>query len=197
MAEPTRRMFVIGAAGLASMCAVGGIGTALSGKGDILRPPGGQDSARFAALCIKCDRCRSACPEGCITVATLENGILNARTPRMDFHKGFCTFCSKCADVCSTGAISAGFDLNVQKIGCAVIDQDQCLAYNGGGCRKCADACTYGAISWTGSHPVVDASLCNGCGICENACPSNSLRSFSGSRDTRGINIVPLSEVQA
>lgn len=92
MAEPTRRAFVIGAVGLASLCAVGGVGTALNGKGGILRPPGGQDAARFSALCIKCDRCRSACPESCITMATLENGILNARTPRLDFHKGTARF---------------------------------------------------------------------------------------------------------
>lgn len=153
MAEPTRRAFVIGAVGLASLCAVGGVGTALNGKGGILRPPGGQDAARFSALCIKCDRCRSACPESCITMATLENGILNARTPRLDFHKGYCTFCGRCADVCATGAVCAGFDASVQKIGCAVIDQDKCLAFNGGGCQKCVDACTYGAVSWNGSYP--------------------------------------------
>ncbi len=185
----TRRGFLLGATGVVGLVALGGVGRALCGGGELLRPPGGQSRADFEALCIKCDRCRSICPQDCITTATLEDGLINARTPRMDYIKGYCTFCGRCADVCPTGAIAQGFDEGTQRVGIAVIDEDQCLAFNGGGCQKCVEACSYGAVSLDGFVPVVDSSMCNGCGICENVCPSGSLRSFSGSRNERGINV--------
>ena len=171
------------------MCAVVGVGVAFTGESQLLRPPGGQDEDRFESLCLKCDRCRSVCPCSCLTIATLENGVINARTPRIDFHKGYCNFCGKCADVCPTGAILPGFDPDGDKIGIAVVDHDECLAFRGGGCERCVDACPYDAIDFSASYPVVDASRCNGCGQCEYVCPSNVLRSFSGSRSTRGINV--------
>ena len=193
----TRRDLIAGAVGIAGLFAVGGVGVAFAGDGTLLRPPGAQDEERFRKLCIKCDRCRSACPQNCITIATVENGFVNARTPRLDFHKGICDFCDKCANVCPTGAILSGFDETTQKIGLAVLDADECLALNGGGCRRCVDSCPYEALEWTGSAPRVIADACNGCGICENVCPSGSLRSFSGSRALRGINVVVEGEVKA
>ena len=59
----SRRGFVAGGCAFASMFAVGGAAYALSGD-DLkpLRPPGAQDAAHFAATCLKCNRCESACP---------------------------------------------------------------------------------------------------------------------------------------
>ena len=180
------------------MVALGGVGKALAGEEELLRPPGAQDEARFLKLCLKCDRCRSVCPQTCITIATLEQGLVNARTPRMDFHKGICDFCGKCAEVCPTGAILPGFDETAERIGIAVIDRDECLAFSGsGGCRKCIDECPYEAIMLDGTVPRVIAGACNGCGICEYACPSGSLRAFTGDRKRRGINVVAQNEVTA
>jgi len=193
----TRRELIVGAMGLAGMFCVGGAGVALAGEQTLLRPPGGQDEATFRKLCLKCDRCRSACPRGCITITTIENGLLNARTPRLDFHKGSCDFCGICSAVCPTGAIAAGFDAETQKVGIAVLDENECLALNGGGCQRCIDACPYGALEWTGSAPRVVVDACNGCGACENVCPSGSLRSFSGARTQRGINVVAESGAQS
>lgn len=199
MSPVVSRRTAIGAAlGVVGMAAVGGVGVALAGQDELLRPPGAQDETRFLKLCLKCDRCRSVCPQTCITISTLEQGLINARTPRLDFHKGYCDFCGKCADVCPTGAILPGFDEAVDRVGVAVIDEDECLAFSGsGGCRKCIEECPYEAIVAVAGVPRVIADSCNGCGICEHACPSGSLRAFSGDRKRRGINVVCGSEVQA
>ena len=104
----SRRGFVAGGCAFASMFAVGGAAYALSGDDpEPLRPPGAQDAAHFAATCLKCNRCESACPQQCLRTGVLEDGILNWRTPIMDFHRGACTFCGACEDVCPAGSIAA------------------------------------------------------------------------------------------
>ena len=192
---PSRRMFVAGALSVASLFALGGAGKALAGQQVPMRPPGAQDEARLWGACIKCDRCRSVCPEGVIDVAHLEDGLVNARTPVMDFKKGYCTFCDgayKCAEVCPTEAIRFGFDPACDKIGMAVVDSEECLLYRSGSGRcskECIDACAYEALSIDDSgHLRVDVDACNGCGACEHACPSSSYGSYTGS-SRRGINI--------
>lgn len=185
----SRRTAVAGLGGVAALFALGGAGTALAGEGALLRPPGGQDEARFIGACLKCDKCRSICPEGCLTTCVLEDGLVNYRTPRADFRKGACTFCGECAAVCPTGALGP-FDPAVDRIGVAVVDRGECIAWQKGGCRVCADACAYGAIALDAQGcPVVDEAACNGCGRCEQACPSASWRAYSGARN-RGINVV-------
>ena len=184
----SRRAFALGAAGVAGLCAVGGVGVALAGDGSLLRPPGGQDEAAFIARCLKCDKCRSICPENCLTVCVLENGLVNYRTPRIDFRKGYCTFCNECIEVCPTQAL-VPFDPSTEKIGVAVVDVNECIAYQGSGCHICVDACEYEAIELNDSgKPVVHAELCNGCGKCELVCPSATYRAYTGSH-ARGINV--------
>jgi len=184
----SRRAFALGAVGFAGLFAVGGAGVAFNGERALLRPPGAQDEDAFLANCLKCDKCRSICPQDCISVGVLEDGIVNFRTPKMDFRKGYCTFCDKCTQVCPTKAVLP-FDENVEKIGVAVIDASQCIAYEKNGCQKCVDACAYDAVHLDDAgRPVVDAGVCNGCGQCEYVCPSSSFRSYSGSKN-RGINV--------
>ena len=188
MAEISRRSFVYGAGSLVGLFAVGGVAVAAPKDEGLLRPPGGQDESAFLAACLRCDKCRSICPENCISICTLEDGFLNYRTPRIDFHKGQCTFCDECINVCPTKAFSA-FNEETDKIGVAVVDTEQCIAYHLGGCQVCADNCIYGAITMSDTgKPIVDESLCNGCGRCEYACPSASLGTYQGSK-TRGINV--------
>lgn len=182
----TRRDFIGGVASAAALCGVGGVTVAFKGNESLLRPPGGQDESDFIGKCIKCDRCRSVCPQDCIGLATIEDGLLKARSPRMDFHKGVCTFCDRCIEVCPTGALQP-FNPDVERIGLAELNRDRCVAWrNPGSCKKCVDACTYGAISMSDGIPVVDEGLCNGCGRCEHACPALVLLSLSEGQD-RGI----------
>lgn len=184
----TRRAFAWGLGGIVGLVAVGGLGKATLGSDSLLRPPGGQDEAGFLAGCLRCDKCRSICPQNCIVDAALEDGFVSYRTPKIDFHRGYCTFCDECIDVCPTKAL-ASFDEASEKIGIATIDADECIAYKRGGCRACVDACEYGAISLDGSNrPVVDGGKCNGCGKCEYVCPSASYGSYSGT-GLRGVNV--------
>ena len=177
----SRRSLVAGSALVAASFAVGSAASALDGGATCLRPPSAEDEERFRSLCLKCDRCRSACPQGCVRTGTLEDGLLNWRTPVMDFHRGLCDFCGRCEQTCPTGAIR-DVDAKANRIGLAVIDPQRCIAWISGSCRVCVDACPYEALSADASgRPIVDSTRCNGCGICE-------YRSFAGGTQ-RGINV--------
>ena len=139
----SRRAFVGYAGATVALTALGGVGKLAANDETLLRPPGSQDIDHFFATCIKCDRCRSICPEGIIETSTLFEGILSARTPKLNFHRhrpddqktkmrGYCTFCDKCMQVCPTGAVRP-FDEKVEKIGVAIIQPKRCLAYTTGG----------------------------------------------------------------
>lgn len=183
-----RRTFLYGAVGALSVFVIGGASRTLAADSEpLLRPPGAEDEASFLALCIKCDKCRSACPQGCIRPAALEDGILNARTPRLNFELGACDFCGKCVDVCPTGALGS-LDAAQAKLGVARLEASECAS-----CKKCAEACPYGAIQWDEQSglPIIDAVQCNGCGKCEFVCPSASFGYYTGSKQ-RAIHVEPI-----
>jgi ferredoxin-type protein NapG len=184
----SRRGLVGGVVGAAALVAIGGTAKAFAGEDEFLRPPGGQNEARFLATCIRCDRCRSACPLDAVTVAN-EESFINSRTPKLTFRKGYCNFCNLCIENCPTQALEP-FNPDTDWIGPAVIEPQLCIAFaKAGGCRICVDACPYDAITLNGAQePVIDLVKCNGCGYCEYICPSNTFRSFKGS-NKRGVNI--------
>lgn len=184
------RRQLLGATAVCAVAAtVGGAGVALAGEREFLRPPGGQDEANLAAACLKCDRCRSVCPTGAVAFASVQDGLLQARTPVLNFHRGYCDFCNKCIEACPTGALRS-FDPTVEKIGIAVVQQDRCLSFNRS-CTVCEDSCAFGALAFEGGHPVVDAALCNGCGQCEFECTALVYGAFSGG-NRRGIVVEPM-----
>lgn len=198
----SRRTLITGGAGIAVLLALGGASRAFAAGDDLLHPPGGQNYRLFAGACIHCDRCRSACPQGAIGVVHLEESLVLARSPKMNFRLGYCDYCEgregyRCVESCPTGALTAGFDPAVDKIGLAAVDTSECLLYRTGGAscsRECISACRYDAVSVLDSGALsVDAALCNGCGACEYRCPSTTFASYTGS-NRRGINVEPYHE---
>lgn len=186
----TRRDFIGVAAATAVLGGTGGLTFLMGNNQLMLRPPGGQNENRLNGLCVKCDRCRSVCPLECISVAHVEDGLLQARTPKLDFHRGYCDFCNRCIEVCPTQALQP-FDPSVQKIGVAEVRPERCIAWtNPGSCVKCEEVCRFDAIHFVDGLPVVDAEACNGCGECEFHCPALVYTSLS-SGETRGITVVP------
>lgn len=189
--QSTRREFVAGACLLAGTLAIGGVSKAFgSSSTGLLRPPGGQDEDAFLAACLRCDRCRTACPRGVIKLAVVTDGFLEARTPVLDFHAGLCDFCDECIDVCPTGALTS-FDPATDRIGVAQVDPGLCFAYTRGWCDLCKNSCAYGALSFDEfNRPVIDESLCNGCGACVDACQINVFASYSGTGE-RAVEVRP------
>lgn len=187
---PRRSFLGLCAAGAGTL-AFGGASRAFGGSATLVRPPVVTDEDDFTARCVRCYRCVSACPTGVIEPAKLEDGLLEVRTPKMNFHAGYCDFCNECVKVCPTGALVAGDSQQPAqgRIGHAEVDPERCLAYFNG-CDVCIRECPYGAISANAfGQPVVDDGRCNGCGVCVNVCPALVYRSYSGS-DTRGIEVV-------
>ena len=191
--NPSRRTFVFGGAAVLAGVALGAGVRPFVAEADVLRPPGALSETDFMARCIKCERCISVCPTDVLEPLGLEGGLLQARTPVLNFTNDCCTFCDKCREVCPTGAIEHvdPFDPAKGRIGVAIMHEDRCLAFlETGSCGICVDACPYDALSFdNGRHPVVDESVCNGCGECVRICPANVFTSFSGGH-ARGIEVV-------
>ncbi len=157
-----------------------------------LRPPGGQDEGRLLSMCMRCDRCRSACPTSCIGTGVLEDGLLGVRTPVIDYSLGGCTFCNRCIESCPSGALVA-FDPHADKIGMAAIHADVCIAFRSpGSCEKCKDSCEFDAVMISQGHPVIVRDRCNGCGRCENACPAIDTE---GGEKVHGVDVYALDAV--
>lgn len=191
----SRRQLCAGIGGAAALLALGGVKYLPSTP--VVRPPGAQDENAFLAACVRCQKCYEICPRGVIAPSHLENGIVQMRTPTMDFSENWCDFCTEknngrplCAEACPTGAIAPPANATAESviIGKAVIKEEWCLAYRLTGCKLCYDVCPYDAIELDSEgRPYVIESRCNGCGACESVCVSLSSGSISHGASSRAI----------
>ncbi|RDU72636.1 ferredoxin-type protein NapG [Helicobacter anseris] len=151
-----------------------------------LYPPGAREN--FANTCIKCGLCVEACPYYTLKLSTTGNKGLPIFQPR-DIP---CFMCEDipCASACPTDALdikllssNGKLDISKAKMGVAVVDTLNCIAYAGIQCDACYRACPlidkaiyleYKANERTGKHsmilPMVANDVCTGCGKCEKAC---------------------------
>jgi ferredoxin-type protein NapG len=99
--------------------------------------------------------------------------------------------CYMCPDIpcvppCPTGALSPLLkDVNNARMGLAVIDEENCLSWIGLRCEVCYRVCPVkGQAITVENHPrqiskhamfvpLVHAEHCTGCGLCEQACPTD------------------------
>lgn len=198
----TRRTLCAGVAGTLGLFALGGLGV-LTDKAQ-LRPPGGQDEARFLGACIRCNKCMEVCPHRIVKPAHIENGFIGMRAPVLNFSESWCDWCKDangghplCEEVCPTEALhlESGATAETTILGRAVINTEQCLAYRLVSCRFCYDVCPYEAMVMDEyNRPVVLADKCNGCGACQASCVSLSSGSIMHGAHTRAIIVEPIAE---
>jgi len=145
-------------------------------------PPGAGSTARFSRLCLSCGLCARSCPSGVLRQGVAWWKFPAVLEPYLDYSRGFCQFeCVACGEACPTGAIR---QLSVDsKTSVAVaksrLDLPLCIVVEKGTrCGACAEHCPTGAISMDRvpqavfPAPVLDTTLCIGCGACETVCPA-------------------------
>ena len=190
--QPGRREFLIKAAQGAAAAACGGLVWAHLLRQEAaasvlaLRPPGALAETDFAAVCIKCGQCTQACPYDTLRMAPAESDM-PIGTPYFVPRETPCYMCSDipCQAACPTGALDPALkDIADSRMGLAVIDAESCLSWQGLRCEVCYRVCPVKgqAISirnhprQTSKHavfvPVVHSQACTGCGMCEEACPT-------------------------
>jgi ferredoxin-type protein NapG len=199
-----RRKFLLGSARTIGLMALGGlvwsayIDEATASK-LLLRPPGALVENDFLKTCIKCGMCVEACPYDTLILAKPgDNKPLG--TPFFEPRKVPCYMCPDipCVPVCPSGALNINsvshdekLDINMAKMGLAVVDTKNCIAYWGIQCDACYRACPlldkaiyleYTKNERTGKHaflkPIVDSDFCTGCGLCEHACVTKKAAIF-------------------
>jgi|GEM_PF-693592 len=147
----------------------------------VVRPPGAVAEQDFLQLCTRCDACLDACPHASIILAPARFREA-ARTPMIDVLDNPCLMCADtpCISACETGALAAPDpetlapdQVPTYKIGLALLQQYNCLAYNQSFCTICAEHCPHqGAIELNQGKPLIIAQNCTGCGICHSVCPA-------------------------
>lgn len=155
----------------------------------VLRPPGAKNESEFLKSCIKCGLCTEACPYDTLSLAKLGSNV-PVGTPFFTPRSIPCYMCVDfpCVPICPTDALDTANlgknpSINASKMGLAVVDTQNCVAFWGIQCDACYRACPlidkaivleYKRNERTGKHsfllPVVDSNFCTGCGKCEHAC---------------------------
>ena len=143
-------------------------------------PPGAMDGEEFSRKCIACGLCAAACNEG---VIRLSSDLSRFGQPELDFRRGSCLLgCVRCAAVCPVNALfPVQKELkSVIRIGRAVYHKDLCVrCTEGDDCRACERKCPVQAVHIVKGIPVVDDTVCIGCGACEHSCPARPMPAIS------------------
>lgn len=138
-----------------------------------VRPPWALPESAFTERCTRCNDCITACPSSLITRGS-------GGYPELDFGRGGCDFCGKCAAACRAGAFQA---VAAGSLGAwfhrAAIDV-RCLSARGVVCRACGDHCQARAIRFRlatagRSFAQLDLTRCTGCGACVAVCPAGAV----------------------
>lgn len=199
-----RRKFILGMARAVGLAGIGALVWSSVLEESVhasllLRPPGALDEEDFLKTCIKCGLCVSACPYDTLMLAA-PGDKKPMGTPFFDARDIPCYMCPDipCVPVCPSGALNEAsvttngeLDINIVRMGVAVVDPYACIAFWGIQCDACYRACPlldeaivleYAKNERTGKHaflkPVVVQDKCTGCGMCEHACITDKASIF-------------------
>ncbi len=151
-----------------------------------IRPPGALPESDFLSACIRCGLCVRDCPYDILFLGQLGDDIPTG-SPYFIARTGPCEMCEDipCVKACPTNALDHSLtDINQARMGLAVVvDQENCIAFQGLRCEVCFNVCPirgkaitldYQHNARSGKHalfiPVVHSEACTGCGKCEEAC---------------------------
>jgi MauM/NapG family ferredoxin protein len=162
----------------------------------LIRPPGVLDEREFLNKCVRCGNCMRVCPTNGLQPAIFESGLTGIWTPHLVPEIGYCEYnCNACGNACPTGAIPklSLAEKKEKRLGLANIDKKVCLPWSQNKeCIVCEEHCPISdkAIKIYEEivdgkkikKPYVDPSLCVGCGICQNKCPT---------RPARAVTVIP------
>lgn len=188
-----RRRFLMDTARAAGGCVVAGSLLAYVARdaralpAEALRPPGALDEDKFLSACIRCGLCVRDCPYDTLKLAELGEDGPATGTPYFTARTVPCEMCEDipCVAACPTGALDPGLDnIDNAQMGTAVlVDQENCLNFQGLRCDVCYRVCPVidEAITLEPSHntrsgshaifaPTVHVERCTGCGLCEKSC---------------------------
>lgn len=157
-----------------------------------LRPPAALNENEFLTKCIRCGLCVENCPFDTLKLAEFKDSGVGIGTPFFIPRNIPCYMCPTipCVVACPTKALEpklvttdGKLDINKSKMGVAVVDDKNCVAYFGIQCDACYRACPlmdkaifidYKRNERTGKHamllPIVNSDYCTGCGKCEKVC---------------------------
>jgi ferredoxin-type protein NapF len=152
----------------------------------LFRPPAALNEKLFNTLCLRCGNCIKACPTKIIKHYTNPDKPVAWMTPEVSFENGgYCLGdCNLCGTVCPSGSISP-FPVSAKKelfMASVEIGLEKCLLSDQKECDRCKAVCTYKAIKIVRTEsplimkPLVDLSLCVGCGACAAICPAETIR---------------------
>lgn len=158
----------------------------------LIRPPGVKNEREFLNKCIRCGNCMKICPTNGLQPAIFESGLAGIWAPHLVPEIGYCEYnCNLCGTVCPTGAIPrlSLAQKQAEKLGTAIIDKKICLPWSQNKeCIVCEEHCPVAnkaikayeeIVDGKKLHkPYVDISLCVGCGICQNKCPTRPERAI-------------------
>jgi ferredoxin-type protein NapG len=153
-----------------------------------LRPPYAINELDFLLSCTRCRDCIEACPHQVIFSLAPKVGAKAVGTPALDLLNKGCHLCEDwpCVVACTVNALqlpeinspenSEQTDANIEKIALpklakASINSADCLPYSGPECGACLASCkVQGALTLDMSKPIINQTLCTGCGLCREHC---------------------------
>ncbi|MBQ0080066.1 MAG: 4Fe-4S binding protein [Alistipes sp.] len=148
-------------------------------------PAGAESYKHLERHCSGCQLCVAACPQKILRPSWEAENFMQVEA---SFEHGYCPdYCTKCSEVCPTGAIKKITEKEKTdiKIGHACVRRKYCIPIaNGDKCGLCAEKCPVGAIEMVNFNrsdpssplvPAVNAEKCIGCGKCEYYCPARPI----------------------